>query len=31
LSVLTEEDSENGDDYFSIMNKNLETLKQALQ
>ncbi|MFD2682511.1 metal ABC transporter solute-binding protein, Zn/Mn family [Bacillus seohaeanensis] len=31
LSVLTEEDSKNGDDYFSIMNKNLETLKQALQ
>ncbi|MFG6117096.1 metal ABC transporter solute-binding protein, Zn/Mn family [Halobacillus sp. MO56] len=31
LSVLTEEDIENGEDYFSLMNQNLEVLKKALQ
>ncbi|WP_018392865.1 zinc ABC transporter substrate-binding protein [Bacillus sp. 37MA] len=30
LSTLTEEDIENGEDYFSIMEKNIETLKTAL-
>lgn len=30
LSVLTESDIEKGEDYFSLMNKNAETLKQAL-
>jgi zinc transport system substrate-binding protein len=30
LSVLTENDLENGEDYFSLMEKNLETLKTAL-
>ncbi|NAP00161.1 adhesin [Halomonas sp. MG34] len=31
LSVLTEEDAENEEDYFSLMKKNLETLNKALQ
>ncbi|WP_028784897.1 metal ABC transporter solute-binding protein, Zn/Mn family [Thalassobacillus devorans] len=31
LSVLTEEDIEEGEDYFSLMYQNLEVLKQALQ
>ncbi|MFD2629839.1 metal ABC transporter solute-binding protein, Zn/Mn family [Oceanobacillus kapialis] len=31
LSVLTEEDVENDEDYFSLMQKNLETLDTALQ
>uniref|UniRef100_UPI0040547BE5 metal ABC transporter substrate-binding protein n=1 Tax=Rossellomorea sp. y25 TaxID=3118174 RepID=UPI0040547BE5 len=31
LSVLTEEDRKNDEDYFSLMKKNIETLKQALQ
>ncbi|MGM0752754.1 MAG: metal ABC transporter substrate-binding protein [Bacillota bacterium] len=31
LSVLTEEDRKNDEDYFSLMEKNIETLKQALQ
>lgn len=31
LSVLTEEDRNNDEDYFSLMKKNVETLKQALQ
>ncbi|WP_262371989.1 metal ABC transporter substrate-binding protein [Rossellomorea aquimaris] len=31
LSVLTEEDRNNDEDYFSLMKKNIETLKQALQ
>ncbi|SEA17083.1 zinc transport system substrate-binding protein [Thalassobacillus cyri] len=31
LSVLTEEDIENREDYFSLMNQNLEVLKKALQ
>ncbi|MFD1172727.1 metal ABC transporter solute-binding protein, Zn/Mn family [Oceanobacillus picturae] len=31
LSVLTEEDAENDEDYFSLMKKNLETLDKALQ
>ncbi len=31
LSVLTEEDAENEEDYFSLMKKNLETLDKALQ
>ncbi|SEM40848.1 zinc transport system substrate-binding protein [Mesobacillus persicus] len=30
LSVLTEEDLNNGETYFSLMEKNLETLKKAL-
>jgi zinc transport system substrate-binding protein len=30
LSVLTESDLENGSDYFSLMNQNLETLQTAL-
>ncbi|MFC4322072.1 metal ABC transporter solute-binding protein, Zn/Mn family [Litchfieldia salsa] len=30
LSVLTEEDKKNGEDFFSLMRKNLETLDQAL-
>lgn len=30
LAVLTENDLKNGEDYFSIMEKNLETLKTAL-
>ncbi|RFU66299.1 metal ABC transporter solute-binding protein, Zn/Mn family [Peribacillus glennii] len=30
LSVLTEKDLKNGEDYFSLMNKNAETLKTAL-
>ncbi|MDN4493754.1 metal ABC transporter solute-binding protein, Zn/Mn family [Ureibacillus aquaedulcis] len=30
LSVLTEEDIENGETYFTLMEKNIETLKQAL-
>ncbi|RSK25640.1 ABC transporter substrate-binding protein [Bacillus sp. HMF5848] len=29
LSVLTEKDIENAEDYFSLMNKNIETLKIA--
>ncbi|CDO04641.1 putative zinc transport system zinc-binding lipoprotein AdcA precursor [Oceanobacillus picturae] len=31
LSVLTEEDAENDEDYFSLMERNLETLNKALQ
>ncbi|WP_237438725.1 metal ABC transporter solute-binding protein, Zn/Mn family [Guptibacillus hwajinpoensis] len=31
LSVLTEEDINNKEDYFSLMRKNLETLDQALK
>ncbi|WP_404456280.1 metal ABC transporter solute-binding protein, Zn/Mn family [Oceanobacillus kapialis] len=31
LSVLTEEDVENDEDYFSLMQKNIETLDTALQ
>jgi zinc transport system substrate-binding protein len=31
LSVLTEEDRNNDEDYFTLMKKNIETLKQALQ
>ncbi|PTL39978.1 metal ABC transporter solute-binding protein, Zn/Mn family [Alkalicoccus saliphilus] len=31
LEALTEEDVENGEDYFSLMEKNLETLTTALQ
>ncbi|KIL43946.1 metal ABC transporter solute-binding protein, Zn/Mn family [Jeotgalibacillus soli] len=31
LSVLTQEDIDNEDDYFSIMERNTETLKTALQ
>ncbi|WP_117148865.1 MULTISPECIES: metal ABC transporter solute-binding protein, Zn/Mn family [Paraliobacillus] len=31
LSVLTEEDVENNEDYFTIMNKNLDTLLTALE
>ncbi|MCA1066483.1 zinc ABC transporter substrate-binding protein [Rossellomorea sp. AcN35-11] len=31
LSVLTAEDRDNDEDYFSLMKKNIETLKQALQ
>lgn len=30
LSTLTKEDIENGEDYFSIMEQNMETLKTAL-
>ncbi|WP_101846143.1 metal ABC transporter solute-binding protein, Zn/Mn family [Halobacillus sp. Marseille-P3879] len=30
LSVLTEEDIENGEDYFSLMEQNLEVLNKAL-
>ncbi|KKI88879.1 hypothetical protein WQ54_29405 [Bacillus sp. SA1-12] len=30
LETVTEEDLNNNEDYFSIMNKNLETLKKAL-
>lgn len=30
LSVLTEKDIQNGEDYFSLMHKNAETLKTAL-
>jgi len=30
LSVLTEEDINNGETYFTLMEKNIETLKQAL-
>lgn len=30
LSVLTEEDFKNGETYFTLMEKNIETLKQAL-
>ena len=30
LSVLTEEDIENGEDYFSLMRENLAKLKEAL-
>jgi zinc transport system substrate-binding protein len=30
LSVLTEEDINNGEDYFSLMNKNIDTLKKAM-
>ncbi|MGM9929947.1 MAG: metal ABC transporter solute-binding protein, Zn/Mn family [Bacillus sp. (in: firmicutes)] len=30
LSVLTDKDIENGEDYFSLMESNLETLKTAL-
>ncbi|KGR78414.1 metal ABC transporter solute-binding protein, Zn/Mn family [Ureibacillus sinduriensis] len=30
LSVLTEEDIKNGETYFTLMEKNIETLKQAL-
>nr|WP_244513473.1 zinc ABC transporter substrate-binding protein [Oceanobacillus limi] len=31
LSVLTDEDIENGEDYFSLMEKNLEVLDQVLR
>jgi zinc transport system substrate-binding protein len=31
LSVLTEEDNENGEDYFSLMRTNLETIDKALR
>ncbi|HHW36761.1 MAG TPA: zinc ABC transporter solute-binding protein [Bacillales bacterium] len=31
LSVLTEEDIKNNEDYFTLMEKNIETLKQALE
>lgn len=31
LSVLTEEDIKNNEDYFSLMEKNVETLKKALE
>nr|WP_175990774.1 zinc ABC transporter substrate-binding protein [Bacillus sp. Marseille-Q1617] len=31
LSVLTEEDRDEDEDYFSLMRKNIETLKKALQ
>jgi zinc transport system substrate-binding protein len=31
ISTLTEEDLENGEDYFSLMKANLETLDKALQ
>ncbi|WP_079710363.1 metal ABC transporter solute-binding protein, Zn/Mn family [Paraliobacillus ryukyuensis] len=31
LSVLTEEDVDNNEDYFTLMNRNLETLETALQ
>jgi zinc transport system substrate-binding protein len=31
LSVLTEEDREENEDYFSLMRKNIDTLKKALQ
>lgn len=31
LSVLTEEDIKNNEDYFTLMEKNIDTLKQALQ
>ncbi len=31
LSVLTEEDINNNEDYFSLMEKNIETLKKALE
>ncbi|WP_053218026.1 metal ABC transporter solute-binding protein, Zn/Mn family [Virgibacillus senegalensis] len=31
LSVLTEEDVENQEDYFSLMENNLETIKTAIQ
>jgi zinc transport system substrate-binding protein len=31
LSVLTEEDRDENEDYFSLMRKNLDTLKKALQ
>lgn len=31
LSVLTEDDVKNNEDYFSLMEKNIETLKIALQ
>ncbi|KPB03301.1 metal ABC transporter solute-binding protein, Zn/Mn family [Bacillus sp. CHD6a] len=30
LEAITEEDAENDEDYFSLMRKNLETLKKAL-
>lgn len=30
LAVLTKQDIENGEDYFSLMKNNLETLKKAL-
>lgn len=30
LESITEQDAENGEDYFSLMRKNLETLKTAL-
>ena len=31
LSVLTEKDIEAGEDYFSLMEKNVKTLQTALQ
>jgi zinc transport system substrate-binding protein len=31
LSVLTEEDEKNNEDYFSLMKQNIETLRKALQ
>lgn len=31
LEVLTEDDLENGEDYFSLMRRNIETLRTALQ
>ncbi|MYL59540.1 adhesin, partial [Virgibacillus halodenitrificans] len=31
LSVLTESDIENNEDYFTLMQQNLETLVEALQ
>ncbi|WP_173108270.1 metal ABC transporter substrate-binding protein [Bacillus sp. KH172YL63] len=31
LSVLTEEDRDNGEDYVSLMKRNIDTLKTALQ
>ncbi|WP_261129958.1 metal ABC transporter solute-binding protein, Zn/Mn family [Bacillus sp. Marseille-Q3570] len=31
LSVLTEEDIENNEDYFSLMERNIKTLEKALQ
>jgi zinc transport system substrate-binding protein len=31
LSVLTEEDRDKNEDYFSLMRKNIDTLKKALQ
>jgi zinc transport system substrate-binding protein len=30
METLRDQDRENGEDYFSLMNKNLEALKKAL-